>query len=606
MKDIVKIIISLILFIISFFIKNNYIYYIIIYLVYILLTYKVLINIFDNFKNKTIFDENLLMFLATIGALILNETKEAVAIMLFYQIGEYIESLATYKSEKSIIDLLDLKTENCYLKKDGKLKKINTSEIKINDTLSIKPGDKIPVDCEVINGNSSIDTSSITGEYKPKSVDIGDTLLSGSINLTGLIEVKAIKTLENSTSSIILNLILKSNEKKSKQEKFIMRFAKVYTPIVIFLSVLLVLIPFILQKDLNVWLYKSLLFLVSSCPCALVISVPLAYFLAIANCSKQGLIIKGSFVIDLFTKIKTVVLDKTGTITKGNFKVTKIIPFNKSKEEILKIAAYSEFYSNHPIATAIKEEYQEKIDEKLISNYKEISGKGVTLKIKNEEIVIGNNLLFEEKNIKYPKIDFIGTVVLISMNNEYIGTIVISDEIKKSSLNIVNKLKQNGIKKIIMLSGDNEEIVKKVSQKLQIDESFSNLLPQDKLEKIKEIKMNDKVMFVGDGINDALVLLESDIGISMGQIGSDAAIEASDVILMNDDLEKIISALKISKRTSNIVKFNIVFSIFIKILVLLLLFFDIANMWVAVFTDVGITLITIINDLRILKGKFAK
>ena len=594
-KELLRLIICSIIYVVCFFIKND----ILLYITYIFLSYDVVINVYNNLKDKEIFDENLLMLIATIGAILIKETKEAVAVMLFYQIGEYLSDLATDKSKKNITDLLDLQSEYVLVRKNNKVEKVETKEVKIGDTIVVKPGVKIPLDGIILKGKGNIDTKSITGESKPKVVKENDEVLSGMINLDSVLEIKVLKTLENSTSTIILNLILNSCENKAKYERFITRFAKIYTPIVVLISLLLFIFPLILKQDMNIWIYKSLLFLVTSCPCALVISVPLCYFLAISLCSKNGVIIKSADVIDKLPKIKTILFDKTGTLTKGNFKITKVVPLYKKEEEVLKYAAYAEYNSNHPIACAIKNEYKEKIDEKLISDYKEISGKGISLKVNDDLILVGNSTLFEEKQIKYPKIEFIGTTVLVSLNNEYIGTIVISDEIKEESISIVEKLKQIGIKRVLMLSGDNIETVKKVGNKLKMDECYANLLPNDKFEILKEIETKEKTIFVGDGINDALVLMESDVGISMGNLGSEIAVEASDMVIFNDNLNEIVNVIDISNKTNKMILFNIIFAIGIKILVMILGLFGITNMWMAVLADVGVTIFTVLNSFRI-------
>lgn len=592
-----RVIIGIILLIISFFIKNS----ILEYICYAILAIDIFIKMLKNIKSGEIFDENLLMFIATLGALIIGENHEAIIVVLLYQIGEALSDRAIDKSKEKIISLMDLRSDKIRLK-DGKI--INPEEVKINDIIIVKPGEKVPVDGVVISGESEIDTKSLTGESKPYIIKKGDNILSGTINIDSILEIKVTADYQNSTSSKIIDLIENSNEKKSKSEKFITRFSKIYTPIVIVLAILLTIIPTIIfNQELNKWLYRSLVFLVVSCPCALVISVPLSFFIGVGISSKNGILIKGANELENISNIDIAVFDKTGTLTKGNFKVIKIIPQYKTKEELLKIVAYAEANSNHPIAKAIKEEYKENIDTSIISDYKEITGKGVSLTINDDKVIVGNRTLLDDNKIKYPKVDFIGTVLLVALNNEYIGTIVIGDEIKEECDDLVNKLKELKIKKVIMLSGDNGEIVKKVGRSLKMDESYAELLPVDKVELITEFKKNGKVLFVGDGINDAPVITLADIGVSMGGIGSDAALEASDIVIMNDNLNKLIDVFNISILTKKIVKQNIVFAILVKVIVLILSMLGITNMWLAIFADVGVTILTIINAFKIIKYK---
>lgn len=596
-SDLIRTIIGLILFISSFFIKSN-VNIILIYISYILIAYNIILNMVDNIKNKEFFDENTLMFIATIGALMIGENHEAIIVVLLYQIGELLSDRAVIKSKDSIIKLMDLRTDIAHLKNGAD---INPENIEINDVIIVKPGEKIPLDGIVVNGESEIDTKSLTGESIPKVVRKNDEVLSGTINMTGVIEIKVTKLYNESTVYKILELMESASERKTKTEKFITKFSKVYTPIVVVFAILLTLIPVLLGEEFNVWIYRSLTFLVISCPCALVISIPLGFFVGIGRCSKNGILVKGSNELEKLDSIDTVVFDKTGTLTKGNFSITKVIPLNKTKKELLKYAAYAEFYSNHPIASAIKKEYKGKVDEKFISNYQEISGKGIKLKVENDQIIVGNASLFEQENIVYPKVEFIGTVVLVAVNGEYIGTIVISDELKENSINIANDLRNIGIKKVVMLSGDNHEIVRKIGKKLKMDESYAELLPTDKVDILTEIKKDANVLFMGDGINDAPVLALSDLGVSMGGVGSDAAIEACDIVIMNDDPYKIIEAIEISGITKKTVKQNIIFSIFVKILILILSAIGITNMWLAVFADVGVTLLAVLNSLKIIK-----
>ncbi len=593
--NIIRIILGIVLLVLNFLIKFKLIGYV----CYILLAWDIILNTFKNLKKGEIFDENFLMLVATFGALLIGDINEAIIVVLLYQIGESLSDRAVDKSKDKIIELMDLRSEKIRLK-NGKL--IQPEEIKIDDVITVNPGEKIPVDGIVIKGSGELDTKSLTGESMPITVDVDSKVLSGSINMNTTLDIKVTTSYFESTSSKIIDLIENANEKKSKTEKFITRFSKIYTPIVVGLALLLTLIPVVfLGKELDVWLYRSLVFLVVSCPCALVISVPLGFFVGIGAASKKGILFKGASELENVSSIDTVVFDKTGTLTKGNFKVTKVIPEYIPKEELLKYVAYAESNSNHPIASAIKEVYTDEIDKDLISNYKEISGKGISLQIDGEEILVGNRSLLDEYKIKYPKIEFIGTVILVAKNNEYVGTIVIGDEIKEGVDKLVINLKENGIKKVIMLSGDNAEIVKKVGRNLKMDESYAELLPADKVELVSEFKKNSKVLFIGDGINDAPVITLADIGVSMGGIGSDATLEASDIVIMNDNPSKLIDAIKISEITKKIVKQNIAFAIAVKIIILLLSMFGITNMWLAIFADVGVTLLTVLNSLRIFK-----
>lgn len=597
MKPIIQIVVSVILFLLSFFIENKILYNIIIYLSYLIISYNIYIKYINGLKDKNIFNENLLMILATIGALAISSSDEALMVMILYQIGELIGDKSLSKGKNDIIKLMDMKEEIVHLKDED----IPIAEAKIGDIIYVKAGEKIPLDGKVLSGTSSIDNSSLTGESIPIIVKKDNNVLSGSINLDGMLQILVTTNYQNSTTFKILNIIKNASERKTKKEKFVSRFSNIYTRIILIISILITLIPFLLNLSVKKWFLRSLIFLVISCPCALVISIPLGYFLGIAKCSKKGIIIKGSNELELLTSIDVYAFDKTGTLTEGMFKVNKIIPLNKKIEEILGYAAYAEYYSNHPIAVSLRKEYKDTIDESLISYFKEIKGKGIKVHVDKKNVTIGNDKLFDEEHIVYPKIDFIGTVLYIALNNEYVGTIVISDLIKKESMDIDKKLKNINVNEIYILSGDNEECVKKVSKRLNINKWYSELLPNEKVAVINKLKEQHKVAFIGDGINDAPVLLEADLGISMGGIGSDAAIEASDIIIMNDDISKIIDAYYISLKTQKIVKFNIALALTIKFLFLILGFIGITTMSMAVFADVGVTLIAILNTLRIYK-----
>lgn len=599
-SDLIKIIISAILFILSLFFKDN-IYLILLVCSYLVVSYEIFIDAVKKIFQGEIFDENTLMIIATISAFIIGEYPEAVMVMLLFEFGEYLSDLAVDNSKESITKLMDLRSDYVNLKNGDEIEKVDIKKARVGDLFLVKPGEKVPLDGVIVSGNTSLDTSSLTGESIPKEVNVGDSVLSGFVNGSGLITVKATSEFSNSTASKIINMLENSNEKKTKAEKFITRFSKIYTPIVVLLAVLLVLIPMLLGGDFNEWFYKALVFLVTACPCALVISVPLGFFCGVGRASREGILIKGSNGLDSLNKLKTIIFDKTGTITEGKFEVRDIVSNGVSKEELLKYAAYLEYYSNHPIALSIVKAYNGKIDESEIKDYKELSGQGVKGIVFSKKLMIGSENLFSKEGIIVPNVKTFGTVVYVICDDKYIGYLVIGDKIKESANNLVNNLKKVGINRTVMLSGDNKNIVCEVANKVNIDEYYAELLPIDKVEKLKEIKKTTFTAFVGDGINDAPVIKEADLGISMGSIGSDAAIEASDVVLMHDNLSKIVVAIKIAKVTQNIVKFNILFALGFKLLMLVLATFGFASIWMAVFADVGVTLLAVLNSLRIMK-----
>ena len=599
-SDLIKIIISAILFILSLFFKDN-IYLILLVCSYLVVSYEIFIDAVKKIFQGEIFDENTLMIIATISAFIIGEYPEAVMVMLLFEFGEYLSDLAVDNSKESITKLMDLRSDYVNLKNGDKVEKVDIKKAKVGDLFLVKPGEKVPLDGVIVSGNTSLDTSSLTGESIPKEVNVGDSVLSGFVNGSGLITVKSTSEFSNSTASKIINMLENSNEKKTKAEKFITRFSKIYTPIVVLLAVLLVLIPMLLGEDFNEWFYKALVFLVTACPCALVISVPLGFFCGVGRASREGILIKSSNGLDSLNKLETIIFDKTGTITEGKFEVRNIVSNGVSKEELLKYAAYLEYYSNHPIALSIVKAYNDKIDESEIKDYKELSGQGVKGIVFSKKLMIGSENLFSKEGIIVPKVKAFGTVVYVICDDKYIGYLVIGDKIKESANNLVNNLKKVGINRTVMLSGDNKNIVCEVANKVNIDEYYAELLPIDKVEKLKEIKKTTFTAFVGDGINDAPVIKEADLGISMGSIGSDAAIEASDVVLMHDNLSKIVVAIKIAKVTQSIVKFNIVFALGFKLLMLVLATFGFASIWMAVFADVGVTLLAVLNSLRIMK-----
>lgn len=603
-EDIIKIIISAILFVIALFFQNyKTVYLILLVCSYLIVSYRIFIEAIKKLVKGNVFDENTLMIIATVSAFIIGEYPEAVMVMLLFEFGEYLSDLAVDNSKESITKLMDLRSDYVNLKKGERIEKVDIKEAVIDDIFIVKPGEKVPLDGIVLDGKTSVDTASLTGESVPREVVQGDTVLSGFVNGSGVITVKATSVAENSTASKIINLLENSNDKKTKTEKFITRFSKIYTPIVVILAVLIVVIPTMLGANFNDFLYKALVFLVTACPCALVISVPLGFFCGVGRASKEGILIKGSDGLESLSKLETVVFDKTGTVTEGKFEVRDIVSRGVSKDELLELAAYSEYYSNHPIAKSIVTAYKDEIDDNLIKNYKEVSGYGVTAIVNDKKVIIGNDKLLNQENIAVEEVNDFGTTIYVACDGQYLGYLVIGDKIKDSAYNLVNNLKKNGINRVVMLSGDTEDMVKIVADKVNIDEYYSQLLPIDKVQKLREIKEKSYTAFVGDGINDAPVIKEADLGISMGGIGSDAAIEASDVVLMHDNLDKIVTAIKISHITQKIVMFNIVFALGFKFLMLVLATFGLASIWMAVFADVGVTLLAVLNALRIMKKK---
>ena len=603
----VRVIISFILFLIALTYRfdnvwiNNTLYII----SYLLVGLEVLKNACLNIIKGKILDESFLMSVATLGAFLIGELPEAVAVMMFYQVGELFQDYAVDKSKKSIKELMNIRADYANIYENGKIKKVNPKEVKIGSTIIVSPGEKIPLDGEIIEGNSSLDTKALTGESIPKDVFCGNNVLSGCINLNGVIKIKVTKEFGESTVSKIIDLVENVSNKKSKSEKFITKFAKYYTPIVVIIAIILgCIIPFLIKDSYSNWIYRALSFLVVSCPCALVISIPLSFFGGIGGASKIGVLIKGSNYLEMLSKVDTILFDKTGTLTKGIFDIQKINPIGISKDKLLEMVAYAENYSNHPVADAIKKAYTKKIDEKKIKDIKEIPGLGIKAKIGKQLVLVGNKKLMQEENINFIECDDIGTILYVAIDKNYCGYILIADEIKDDSKTAIKELKSNGIKQTIMLTGDKRVVALDVSKKLGIDLSYFELLPQDKAKKVEEIlnnkSSNSIVAFVGDGINDAPVLALADIGIAMGMVGADSAIEASDVVIMTDELSKIVSAMKISKKTIRIVKENIIFAIFIKIAVLILAALGISSMWQAVFADVGVSIIAVLNALRVL------
>lgn len=594
-EDLIRILISAILLIISIFLKNFKTAYLIVIVVsYVFVSKEVYENALINIKKKEIFDENLLMIIATLGAFYIKEYPEAVLVMLLFSLGEYLSSQAVDNSKKAIIDLMDLRSDKARLK-NGEL--VSTKKVKLNDIIIVNPGEKIPLDGIIINGASHLDTKNLTGESKPLSVKKGDTVLSGTINIESILEINSTSTYKTSTASKIIDIMEHADEKKAKTEKFITKFSKIYTPIVVLLSILIVVIPTILGCDFNTWLYRALEMLVISCPCALVISVPLSYFAGIGRASKDGILIKGSNELDNLSNIKTILFDKTGTLTKGVFEVTKI---NGNINEVLKIAANAEVHSNHPIGKSIVSAYNKTLDMK-ITDYKEIAGLGISCKLNKEKVLVGKIDLLLENNIDVDKIDSVGTVIYVAKNNECIGSIIISDKIKDNAQETIEDLRGELVENLVVLSGDKDEVVEDLAKTLNLDAYHAELLPEDKIKLLEEYQIFGQTAFVGDGINDAPVIKLSDIGIAMGKIGSDATVDASDIVLMNDDLSSITKAIRISKLTKRVILSNIIFAISFKLLMLILAIIGITPIYLAVFADVGVTLLSVLNSLRIFK-----
>ena len=560
------------------------------------------------FKGQ-VFDENFLMSIATIGAFFIGEYPEGVAVMLFYQVGELFQSYAVGKSRKSIASLMDIRPDYANVKKGDELVKVDPDEVQIGDIIIIKAGEKIPLDGKVIEGSSMIDTSALTGESVPREVEVGSDILSGCININGVITAEVTKEFGESTVSKILDLVENASSKKSNSEQFITKFARYYTPVVVIIAVFLAIIPPLVidGATFSDWIYRALAFLVVSCPCALVISIPLSFFGGIGGASKKGVLVKGSNYLEALAETEIVVFDKTGTLTKGVFNVQEIHPEGVSKEELLELTAHAESYSNHPISLSLKRAYSKEIDNGRISDVEEISGHGVIATVDGKKVMAGNIKLMKMMDIPYFKGELIGTIVHVAVNNKYIGYIVIADEVKEDSAQAIKELKAANIKQTVMLTGDNKSIGSKVAKELGLDKVYAELLPADKVEKLEELfsqkSKKGKLAFVGDGINDAPVLARADIGIAMGGLGSDAAIEAADVVIMTDEPSKIANTMKISKKTLKIAHQNIVFAIGIKIIVLILSAFGITTMWAAIFADVGVTIIAVLNAFRALNVK---
>ena len=620
-----KLLIGGILFVLGIFVpKTLFIPKLAVFLVsYLVIGGNVLLSAFKNILNGQVFDENFLMAIATIGAFAIGEYPEGVAVMLFYQLGELLQGIAVNNSRKSIVSLMDIRPDYANIKVGEGIKKVSPEEIKVGEIIVVKPGEKVPLDGKIVKGASTFDTSALTGESLPREAKAGDDVLSGFINKNGLIEIQVAKVFSESTVSKILYLMENAGSKKSKTENFITKFARYYTPVVVITALIVAIFPPLLIQGATFsdWIYRALIFLVVSCPCALVISIPLGFFGGIGGASKHGILIKGTNYLEVLNNLESVVMDKTGTLTKGIFKVTevnaenniKINDFQNNKTELtkpllLKYAAHIEKFSNHPIAQSIVAEYENsvsKVDENVVKDFEEISGFGIKVNINNHQFLAGNSKLMNLENITFDKKENLGTAIYLAADGKYIGNILISDEVKEDSARAIKGMKENGVKEIVMLTGDNEAIGKNIAEKLGIDKVFTELLPNEKVEKLEEIyktkSEKGKVAFVGDGINDAPVLARADLGIAMGGAGSDAAIEAADVVIMNDEPSKIVTAIKIAKKTKKIVWQNITIAFAIKIVVMALGLFGDATMWEAVFADVGVALLAVLNATRVLR-----
>lgn len=575
---------------------------------YLLIGKNVLTTAFRNIMRGEVFDENFLMMIATVGAFAIGEYPEAIAVMLFYEIGELFQGYAVNRSRKSISSLLDIRADHANLVINEGVKEVTPEEVAIDDVIIIKPGERVPLDGVVVEGESYLDTSALTGESVPRLVHVGEEVLAGCINTNTLIKVRVTSEYGDSTVARILELVENASSKKAQTEKFITKFARVYTPIVVFLAVAIAIIPSLIFKlDFSTWLSRALVFLVVSCPCALVVSIPLGFFAGLGGCSKQGVLVKGGNYLEALNHVETVVFDKTGTLTKGVFKVTQVHPVKMTEDEFIQVAAYAESHSNHPIAQSIVATYGKEIKTEVLTNYEEIAGQGVKVQVDEKLVLIGNVTLMKSINLSVAEVDAIGTIIHMAMDGEYKGYMVIADEIKESSKAAIAELKKRGVSKVVMLTGDHQSIANKVAKELGIDEVYSQLLPHQKVEHVEALlahkSAGKNLVFVGDGMNDAPVLARADIGVAMGGIGSDAAIEAADVVLMKDDPMALVDAIGKAKQTSRILYQNIIFALGVKISVMILGAFGIASMWAAVFADVGVTILSVMNSTRVLKRK---
>jgi len=584
--------------------------YLVFVTIYLISGWKVLRTAAINILRGKVFNEQFLMSVATLGAFAIHQMPEAVAVMVFYNVGEFFQDLAVHRSRKSIRSLLEIRPDYANLISEKGVEKISPENVSIGNIILVKPGEKIPLDGEIIKGKSMVDTSALTGESTPRTVNTGESVLAGMINKSGVLKIRVTKLFNDSSIAKILDLVENATSKKAETEKFITKFSRYYTPVVVFAAIIVAVFPplFFENQLFSVWIYRALIMLVVSCPCALVISIPLGYFGGIGGASRKGILVKGSNYLDALTNVKTIVFDKTGTLTKGEFKVTEIISQNGIDEsEILKLAAYAEVNSNHPIAQSILEAYKKEINPASIGEIKELPGMGIESKIENKTVLVGNDKLLHKKNIPHDNCFVEGTVVHVAVNSVYAGYIVISDKIKDDAASAIKELKNLGLKRIIMLTGDNHTVAKEIANKLGINEVFSELLPEDKVKYIEkfisESATNEKVAFVGDGINDAPVIARADVGIAMGALGSDAAVETADIVLMNDTLSSVPASIKIAKKTRLIVWQNIIFALGVKLMFIIFAGFGLATMWEAVFGDIGVALLAILNATRVLKVK---
>jgi len=611
LKEMLRLIVGILIFVGVLFVSKSSIFYLPMFIIsYLLIGGEVVFRAFRNILRGKVFDENFLMTIATIGAFAVGEYPEAVAVMLFYQVGELFQDIAVNRSRRSIKKLMSIRPDVAYVKKGNEVQEIKVEEVNVDDIIVIKPGERVPLDGIIIDGDSSLDTKALTGESVPMNVTVGEQVLSGCININGLLTVKVTKLASESTVAKVLELVETATSKKAPTEKFITKFARVYTPIVTLAAVLLAIVPplFIQGATFEEWLYRALIFLVISCPCALVVSIPLGFFGGIGAASKNGILVKGGNYLEALNDIEIAVFDKTGTLTEGSFKVTQVNAVNDiSKDELLEKTAYVESFSNHPIALSVVKEYNKSINQEIVSDIKEISGHGIKAKVNTAEVLVGNARLMERENISFEESSALGSILYIAINNKYVGNIVVSDQIKKDSKEAIKLLKALGIKKTVMLTGDKRAVATSVGKELGLDEVHAELLPEDKLNKVEELlkhkSKRGKLFFVGDGINDTPVLARADIGIAMGGLGADAAIDVADVVIMTDEPSKIATAVRIAKRTRKIVWQNIIFALGVKVFFLVLGAFGIATMWEAVIADVGVSLIAILNAMRVLKYK---
>ena len=593
--------------------EGSWLRFILFLIPYFTIGYDILKKAFKGIKNKQVFDENFLMAVATIGAMALGEYTEGVAVMLFYQVGELFQSYAVGKSRRNISALMDIRPDFANIMVDGELQQVDPDEVEIGSQIIVQPGEKIPIDGIVVEGSSSMDTAALTGESVPRSANVGDEVISGCINISGVLTIKTTKEFGESTASKILDLVENASSKKSRPENFISKFARIYTPVVCYLALALAILPPVVSLLIGVdamwgqWIYRALTFLVISCPCALVISIPLTFFAGIGGASKEGVLVKGSNYLDMLSKAKLVVMDKTGTLTEGVFKVTKIAPEGISKDELLEKTAMAEVYSNHPISKSLKEAYGRSINTENVSDVEEISGHGIRANVSGDVVNAGNEKLMNSIGLQIHEVNEPGTVIHVAINNKYVGYILISDELKSTSKEAIKEMKTAGVHTTVMLTGDNKNVADIVAADLGLDKVYSQLLPADKVTKVEELLAakngSEQLVFVGDGINDAPVLSRADIGIAMGALGSDAAIEAADVVLMDDDPLKIAKSIRIAKKCMRIVYENIYFAIGIKVACLILGAIGIANMWFAIFADVGVMVLAVLNAIRALRVK---